>query len=236
MSLPIPSTALDMNDLEKLECIESTTGESPQYSVIWLHGLGADGHDFEPIVPQLNLPDDQPTRFVFPHAPRQPVTINNGMVMRAWYDISALDLERGEDIAGIKRSAQLLHGLIKREQERGVASPKIIVAGFSQGGAIALYAGLRHPDPLAGIVALSCYLPQPQTLSTEAHAANRHTPIFMAHGDYDPVVPPVLGDNSRRFLQQAGYPVEWHTYPMPHSVNLDEVSDIGQWLRSRLTD
>ncbi len=230
--LPEASFANPMNDV--IEHIERSTGENPTATIIWLHGLGADGHDFEPIVPELDLPADTPVRFIFPHAPKQPVTINGGMVMRAWYDLTGTEFARREDAAGVMRSAQLIEKLIQREIERGIPSTRIFLAGFSQGGAIALQTGLRYPQPLAGILALSTYLPLADRLSSEAHASNRAVPIFMAHGLYDPVVPFALGDHSFQVLQENGYNIEWHSYPMPHSVHPDEIRDIGAWLRLRL--
>lgn len=219
-----------------LEHIEATTGDPPVYSVIWLHGLGADGHDFEPIVPEFNLPADKPVRFIFPHAPMQPVTINNGMVMRAWYDISGLEMIRQEDEAGVRQSAELVRGLIEKENARGISSANVILAGFSQGGAIALHTGLRYPETLAGILALSTYLPLSGSLENEVHTANQSTPIFMGHGLYDPVIPLMLGESSRSKLQKAGYEVEWHSYPMPHSVCPEEIQQIGDWLRQRFSN
>lgn len=211
-----------------LDSIQIEIGTRPTSSVIWLHGLGADGHDFEPIVPELDLPE-MAIRFVFPHAPMQPVTINAGMVMRAWYDISDTAIRR-EDEAGIRASQALLEALIAREKERGSPAQRIVLAGFSQGGAIALQTGLRHPERLAGIMALSCYLPIAETLGAEAHPANRDVPLFMGHGTQDPVVIPRRATDSRDHLQRAGYEVEWHDYPMPHSVCLEEIRDIGLWL------
>ncbi len=216
-----------------LDHIELTTGKAPQYTVIWLHGLGADGHDFEPIVPMLGLPADPAIRFVFPHAPHRPVTINGGMVMRAWYDVSALDFVSEEDATGIEQSAESIVKLIGREAASGIPPERIVLAGFSQGGAIVLHAGLRHPQPLAGIVALSTYLPLAARLPYEAHSANRGTPIFMGHGSFDPLLPVTLGEHSRDYLTRFGYRVEWHAYPMEHAVHLDEIRDIGVWLSAR---
>ena len=204
-----------------------------RYAVIWLHGLGADGHDFEPVVPELGLAD-LPVRFVFPHAPVRPVTVNAGMPMRAWYDIHSPRIEQTEDEAGIRESQAQLEQLIEREIERGIDSQHIILAGFSQGGAIALQTGLRYPKPLAGILALSTYLPLVASLEIERSEANRTIPIFMAHGRADPIVPLHLAEDSRYFLQQAGYTVEWKVYAMQHQVCLDEISDIGSWLRQHL--
>jgi phospholipase/carboxylesterase len=196
-----------------------------------MHGLGADGHDFEPLVPEL-LEDGMPTlRFVFPHAPVRPVTINNGYQMRAWYDIIGIDNRSAEDFAGIKGSADAIADLIKAENKRGVATDRIAIAGFSQGGAMALHIATRHAEQFAGVIALSCYLPLARELSTARNPANQSTPIFMAHGTQDPVVPYPLGDESRRLLEAAGYPVEWHAYPMPHSLCEPEVADIRSWLR-----
>jgi phospholipase/carboxylesterase len=199
--------------------------------VIWLHGLGADGHDFEPIVPELVRPGERALRFVFPHAPVRPVTLNGGYPMRAWYDIMALERGAAQDEAGIRASQQTITTLIARENERGIATEHIVLAGFSQGGALALYAGTRYPQRLAGIMGLSCYLLQGARLEAERTAANQSTPVFMAHGSQDPVVAPVLGEEARRQLLAAGYAVEWHSYSMPHSVCPQEVADVAAWLR-----
>lgn len=211
-----------------LESIEITTGEAPELAILWLHGLGADGHDFEPIVPELGL--RFPVRFVFPHAPMRPVTINGAMPMRAWYDIVSFDRGAQEDSAGIRASAAAVTALIDRELERGMPSQRVVLAGFSQGGAIALHTALREPRPLAGVLALSTYLPLASTLEAERHAANARVPIFMAHGTADGVLPLKLAESSRRALEAQGYAVEWHVYPMAHSVCLEEVSAIGAWL------
>jgi phospholipase/carboxylesterase len=199
-------------------------------SVIWLHGLGADGNDFVPIVPELKLPPSPAVRFVFPHAPMRAVTINNGMRMRAWYDI--LDLTPGgpQDEAGIRDSAAILAKFIQRERDTGIAASRIVVAGFSQGGAIALHAALRHVERLAGVMALSTYLPLPKTLAAEATTANRDLPILMCHGSFDPVLPLQLGSSSRDLLRAQGYAVEWKEYPMQHQVCLEEVQDISEFL------
>lgn len=219
--------------MQALETVTVETGPKPTFTIIWMHGLGADGHDFEPLVPEL-LEDGMPVlRFVFPHAPVRPVTINNGYQMRAWYDIIGIDRRSAEDFAGIKASAAGLADLIKRENERGIETSRIALAGFSQGGAMALHLGTRHPDKLAGVIALSCYLPLARELGAEKSAANQSTPIFMAHGTQDPVVPYGLGEESRRTLESAGYAVEWHSYPMPHSLCEPEVSDLRRWLASR---
>lgn len=199
-------------------------------SVIWLHGLGADGHDFEPIVPELHLDPSRGVRFIFPHAPQRPVTINGGMTMRAWYDVQSPDLTQMEDRDSIEASGRLLHEWIDAEIEKGIKSHKVIVAGFSQGGAIALHGGLRYPQPLGGIFALSCYLPLPDQLTLEASQANQRTPILMLHGTNDPIVPVTQGRSSRDQLIEAGYDVTWREYPMAHSVCLEEIGEIGEWL------
>ncbi|MBV9620702.1 MAG: dienelactone hydrolase family protein, partial [Gammaproteobacteria bacterium] len=211
--------------------VEIETGPQPQAAVIWLHGLGADGHDFEPIVPELARSGLPPLRFVFPHAPVRPVTLNGGYAMRAWYDIIAIDRRTREDEPGIRASQALVEQLIGRENARGIRSERIVLAGFSQGGAMALFAGLRHARPLAGIIGLSCYLLLGDRLLPEREAANAHTPIFLAHGTQDPVVLPFLGDEAHRALAAAGHEVEWHAYPMPHSVSPQEVADLAGWLR-----
>jgi phospholipase/carboxylesterase len=219
---------------ELLDAIEVETGKNPAASVIWMHGLGADGNDFVPIVNELELDGTPAIRFVFPHAPMRPVTINNGYVMRAWYDVSFGDLEgqsRLADERGVRESQAHITALIEREARRGVAAQDIVLAGFSQGGAIALQTGLRHPQKLAGVMALSAYLPLAESLPQEAAPANKATPIFMAHGTYDPVVPLMMGAGSMTLLSGLGYPVEWRQYPMPHSVCPQEIQDIGAWLR-----
>jgi phospholipase/carboxylesterase len=203
-------------------------------SVIWLHGLGADGHDFVPIVPELHLPPSLAVRFVFPHAPVRPVTINNGMRMRAWYDIRELSASGVADEAGIRDSAAILAKYVQRERQEGIAAGRIVVAGFSQGGAIALHAALRAPERLAGVMALSAYLPMGSTLATEATSANRDIPILMCHGQFDPVLPMQLGSASRDLLRAAGYAVDWKEYPMQHQVCLEEIQDISAWLKARL--
>jgi len=217
--------------LKALETVTVETGPNPTFTIIWMHGLGADGHDFEPLVPELLDKSLPALRFVFPHAPVRPVTINNGYAMRAWYDIIGIDRRSAEDFAGIKASAAGITALIEHENERGVATSRIALAGFSQGGAMALHIGTRHPEKLAGIIALSCYLPQASQLAAERAEANRATPIFMAHGSQDPVVPFGLGEESRRLLEGGGHPVEWHAYPMPHSLCEPEVADIRAFLR-----
>jgi phospholipase/carboxylesterase len=217
---------------ELLDAIEIETAKSPKASVIWLHGLGADGNDFAPIVPALQLPKT-PIRFVFPHAPVQPVTINGGMRMRAWYDITDGAIRR-EDENGVRASQKLIEALIAREKERGTEAKRLVLAGFSQGGAIALQTGLRHPQRIAGVMALSTYLPIADKFAAEASAANKDSPIFMAHGSYDPVIPLARAEQSRGILQSLGYAVEWREYPMPHSVCPEELADIGAWLRKAL--
>jgi phospholipase/carboxylesterase len=205
-----------------------------QASVIWLHGLGADGNDFVPIVPELNLPAALAVRFIFPHAPYRPVTINNGYVMRAWYDIKALALQAQEDIEGVRASQVLTHALIQQQLEQGIAANKIVIAGFSQGGAIALQTALRYPQRLAGVMALSTYLPLRDSFAAELNAANRDLPILMCHGRQDPVVPLMLGELSREALVAQGLKLDFRTYDMPHSVCAEEVVDIAAWLRKVL--
>ncbi|MCS6996447.1 MAG: alpha/beta hydrolase [Casimicrobiaceae bacterium] len=200
-------------------------------AVIWMHGLGADGHDFVPVVPELGLPPGHGIRFVFPHAPMQPVTINGGYVMRAWYDIVSPDLEDRADEAGVRASQREIEALIARERARGIDSQRMLLAGFSQGGVIALQTALRFPERLAGVVALSTYLACASSLGAEASAANRDLPIFMAHGSFDPIVPLALAQRSRARLESHGYRVEWHEYPMPHSVCAQEIADIAAFLR-----
>jgi len=228
--MPGMDTATDL-----LSCIELETGSHPDAAVIWLHGLGADGNDFVPIVEEMRLTSSRSIRFVFPHAPVRPVTINAGMPMRAWYDIHAANLAERADMAGIKTSQAQVEALLAHERSRGIPARRIVLAGFSQGGAIALHTGLRHAERLAGIVALSTYLVRPGDLVAEASAANRDAPIFMAHGTVDPVVRLEWGDASRRALAAAGYKVEWHTYGMPHSVVPDEIGAIDAFLARVLT-
>jgi len=213
-----------------LESLEIETAPNPDAAVIWMHGLGADGHDFEPIVPELRLPATTRIRFVFPHAPLRPVTVNQGHVMRAWYDIRALAGVRREDEAGVRQSARQIEALIARERERGIAPGRLVVAGFSQGGAMALHVGLRHPERLAGILALSCYLPLANTLDTELSPANRDVPIFWAHGLHDPMIPQAMAEQGRAQLGELGYRIDWHQYPIPHSVSAEEIADVARWL------
>lgn len=217
-----------------LECVEIQTGPNPGHSVIWLHGLGADGNDFAPIVPELRLPDSLAVRFVFPHAPVQPVTINGGMAMRAWYDILVPNLVRVEDEKGIRHSEQSVDALIQREVARGIPTEKIVLAGFSQGCAMTLHTGLRAPYKLAGLMGLSGYLPLIDMAEKDQHSANIQTPIFMAHGTFDPVVTLDRAEASRQKLTALGFKVQWHTYPMQHSVCPEEIADISAFLNKVL--
>jgi len=213
--------------------VEVETGRPVTGAVIWLHGLGADGHDFESIVPYLGL-DGLGVRFVFPHAPRRPVTINMGLIMRAWYDIRGLVGAGDADLKGIRESVEQVTRLVDRERDRGVEASKIVLAGFSQGGVIAIHVALRYRETLAGVVALSTYLPEADALERERSAAGRGLPIFQAHGLYDPMVPCEEGEAARDRLQRLGHPVNWNTYPMQHEVHPDEIADLGAWLRGRL--
>ena len=203
-------------------------------SMILLHGLGADGHDFVPIVGELGLPASLPVRFVFPHAPMRPVTVNNGFVMRAWYDIKSFTPAGRADVAGTTESARRIAGYLDREKHLGVAAGRIVLAGFSQGGAVALYAGLRYPERLAGILAMSCYLPFPERLAAEKSAANADVPILLCHGRSDPVVPLAMGIEAREELKSHGYAPEWRDYPMQHAVCMEEIADVAWWLEQRL--
>ena len=218
------------------QTVEVDIGAGDSAAVIWLHGLGADGHDFEPIVPELRLPQETGIRFVFPHAPVRPVTINGGMAMRAWYDIYSFDRDGPIDEAGIRDSASILQSLVSREHDRGIPMDRIVVAGFSQGGAIASHFALRASERLAGLLALSTYLPLRSTLQSEvidaANAQPKDLPIFMAHGTFDPVLPMELGSASRDALRDLGYTVQWHEYPMPHAVCPAEIADVSGWLRN----
>lgn len=217
-----------------MNAIEIVTGSEPTRAVIWLHGLGADGHDFAPIVPELGLPSSLSIRFIFPHAPAMPVTINGGYVMPAWYDVRSQDLRLEEDSDGIRASQRAVETLIQRELSRGIEASHIVLAGFSQGGAIALHTGLRYRASLAGVLALSTYLPLPHSLTAEASPSNATVPIFMAHGMADNVIPCEQGSAARDFLLERGYVVEWHEYPMAHSVCAQEIADIGAWLAKAL--
>jgi len=214
-----------------LETIEHETAPSPRAAVIVLHGLGADGNDFVPVAHELELAAVGPVRYVFPHAPTRPVTINGGYVMRAWYDILGLDMhERREDEEGLRESQRLVEALIEREKERGIAANRIVLAGFSQGCAMTLMTGLRHRERLAGLVGLSGYLPLAAATDAERHDANREVPIFLAHGTADPVIPIARGRQSRDALVAMGHAVEWHEYAMPHSVCAAEIVDLNRWL------
>jgi phospholipase/carboxylesterase len=214
-----------------LETIQVDTGPNPTVSVIWLHGLGASGDDFVPIVRELDLSGLPAIRFVFPHAPTMPVTVNNGYVMRAWYDIVGADLSRREDEKGLRASQAMVEQLIAQEKARGVPAERIVLAGFSQGCAMTIQTGLRHPEKLAGLLCLSGYVPLHTTIAAERHPANQDTPIFLAHGRGDQVIPIIRAEQSRDLLKSLGYDVEWHEYPMPHSVCQEEVEDIGAWFR-----
>jgi phospholipase/carboxylesterase len=218
-----------------LPCVELPPRGPAKSAVIWMHGLGADGHDFEPIVPYLGLPDELGVRFVFPHAPKRAVTINMGLIMPAWYDIREISLGAAQDREGVRASADQIRALIARENGRGIPSRSIVLAGFSQGGAMALHVGLRQPEPLAGIAALSCYLVDGESLGKEMSDANRGIRIFQAHGTEDPLVPLERGVEARDRLIDLGCEVEWRTYPMGHEVHPEEVRDIGSWLRGRLS-
>lgn len=221
-------------EAELLETVEVLTAPKPRNAVIWLHGLGADGHDFEPVIPMLGLRGVAGIRFVFPHAPVRAVTLNAGMRMRAWYDIRGLQLSRDQDEAGILQSARQVQALIQRENERGIPSERIVLAGFSQGGAMAVHVAVRYREKLAGLMALSSYLLFPDRLESEREQANASTPVFIGHGTMDPTVPLALGQDLARRLSALSCPVSWHSYPMPHSVSPEELADIGHWLSERL--
>ena len=215
----------------ELHTVEIEPATPARASIIWMHGLGANAHDFEPIVPYLELPPELGLRFVFPDAPVRSVTINGGMNMQAWYDILSMDIARVEDEASVRDSERALHTVIRQERDRGIPPGRILLAGFSQGGAMALQTGLRYPETLGGLLALSCYIPLASRLEGERHPANQDTPIFMAHGLHDPVVPYELGLAGRDTLTDLGYTVEWHEYPMQHEVAMEEIRAIGAWLR-----
>lgn len=219
-----------MDTASLLEAVEHETGPSPEWSVLWLHGLGADGHDFAPIVPELVREDWPALRFVFPHAPVRPVTINNGVPMRAWYDIRDMNLAQRADEAGVDQSVAQVEALIEREAGRGIPPSRLLLAGFSQGGAIALAAGLRRTTPLAGLIALSTYLPMPERLAREVTVQAPSQPLFMAHGQFDPVVPYAGGDASAKALRGMGFEVDWHAYPMAHQVCAEQIHDLGGWM------
>ena len=216
--------------MSALETIEVEPGGPARYTVIWMHGLGADGHDFEPIVPLLGLPPEAGVRFIFPHAPRRPVTINGGFVMRAWYDILEIGLNAPQDEAGFRDSAGLIGELIERENQRGIGTERIALAGFSQGGALTLYCGLRYARRLAGMIVLSAYLPLAERSAAE-YSENLKTPIFMGHGSLDPMLPMELGNRSRQRLEQLGASVSWHHYPIAHTVSPEEITHVGSFLR-----
>ena len=217
-----------------LPCVEVEPPGPARATVLFLHGLGADGHDFEPVVPLLGLPPGHGVRFVFPHAPSRPVTVNGGMVMPAWYDIRGLDLGQNPDVQGIESSSRFIRTLLEREVERGIPAERIVLAGFSQGGAMALQVGLTHSARLGGLLGLSCYVPLPDRIRGEEARANRATPIFMGHGTDDDIVLVERGEASQTFLRAAGYSVEWKTYPMGHQVDAQEIVDVGEWIGARL--
>jgi len=232
-ALRLPEELYSMSN-ELLSYVEINPSQPAKASVIWLHGLGADGYDFANIVPELKLPADLAIRFVFPHAPVRPVTINAGTPMRAWYDILGFDFNSREDAEGVHTSQQAINDLIAQEKKSGISAGNIVLAGFSQGGAMALHCGLRYPERLAGIIALSCYLPLARNFHSDATTANKKTPIFMAHGDQDPILPLQIGEASAELLTQAGHPVEFHSYVMPHSVCVDEIAAISSFLQKIL--
>lgn len=235
----MPSRAARYQQHESADAAVLEPNVKPAAAVIWLHGLGADGFDFVPLVPELGLPAGLPVRFVFPHAPVRPVTVNNGYAMRAWYDIkvlssSALAGPGMEDVPGIRQSETVVRTLVEEQIAAGIDPLRIVIAGFSQGGAVALQTALRFPQRLAGVMALSTYLPLREVLPQEASAANRGLPILMCHGTADPIVPLTLGERSRDLLRALNYPVDWHAYPMQHQVCQQEIDDISQWLQDRL--
>ena len=216
-----------------IQHLELATGADPKGTIIWMHGLGADCWDFVSIVKELGLPSDLPLRFIFPQAPSRPITINNGQIMPGWYDISMAELQRKPDEAGVRQSQAAIDELIAREIGRGVPADKIILAGFSQGGAIALQTGLRYREALGGIMALSTYLTLDDSLAAEATIANANIPIFMAHGSEDQLIPLALAQSSRDKMAARGYKIDWHEYPMPHSVCMEEIGEIGVWIQAR---
>ena len=224
------------SDMSEITLIEVDSAANPSVAVIWMHGLGADGSDFEPIVPELGLAESPAVRFIFPNAPYRPVTCNGGYVMRAWYDIISLEPDsRKIDEAGLLESREIIRQLIQREVRRGIPSQRIFLAGFSQGGAVAYLSALTHPEPLAGVIALSTYIPEARLITEDLSAANRHIPLFVAHGTDDDVVSIKLGRQAIALLGQCGLKPAWHTYDMPHSVCIDEVRDIGTWLNARIS-
>ena len=216
-----------------LQTLEHTTGNDPRWAVIWLHGLGADGHDFMPIVPELVRPHWPALRFVFPHAPVRPITLNNGVPMRAWYDLVSLDFNQRADASGVAESVEQLEALIAREVDRGVPVQQILLAGFSQGGAVILSAALRRAEPVAGLIALSTYLPDPAGAQAALVAGATAQPIFMAHGASDPVIPQAIAMHTRDTLQQLGFTIDWHGYPMAHQVCAEEITALGDWMEQR---
>ena len=222
--------------MSEITLIEVDSAANPSVAVIWMHGLGADGSDFEPIVPELGLTESPAVRFIFPNAPYRPVTCNGGHVMRAWYDIISLQPDsRQIDETGLLESREIVRQLIQREEKRGIPSQRIFLAGFSQGGAVAYLSALTHPEPLAGVIALSTYIPEARLITEDLSAANRHIPLFVAHGTDDDVVSITLGRQALALLEQCGLKPAWHTYDMPHSVCIDEVRDIGTWLNARIS-
>ena len=212
------------------EYIEAETGAAPQHCVIWLHGLGADGRDFADLPGMLNLPPQMAIRFLFPHAPMRPITLNGGMMMRGWYDLTSLDANKKEDLDGLEESSDLVTALIHQEVAHGIPADQILLGGFSQGGALSLYLGLRHPSRLAGIVGLSTYLPEASRVHAERSEANRNTRVFMGHGLHDPMISLRVGDTSRQLLEKLGYPLTWRTYPMQHSICEPEMRDLAEFL------
>jgi phospholipase/carboxylesterase len=234
--VPASGDNAGMNDTATalLQTLEHETGPSPQWTVLWLHGLGADGHDFAPIVPELVRRDWPALRFVFPHAPVRPVTINNGVPMRAWYDIVGMDFPNRADSDGVSQSIAQVEALIAREQTRGIGPERLLLAGFSQGGAITLAAGLRRSQPLAGLIALSTYLPAADQAAASLAAGAARQPVFMAHGDSDPVIPLTYAERSAQILTTLGFTLDWHRYPMAHQVCTEEIRDLGDWMTARL--
>ncbi len=220
---------------QPLPFVDINPASAVKATVIWLHGLGDSGHGFAPIVPELKLPEDMAIRFVFPHAPERPVTINGGMRMRAWYDIKSMDFENRADLGGVRESAKLVEQLIEDEIAKGVPAHRIILAGFSQGGVIALHLGTRYAKTLAGILALSTYMCEPGLLAEEATDANKHTPIQFGHGTHDDVVPVAMGQAACQALKDAGYDAKWKTYAMQHNVCMEEINDISAWMQARLS-
>ena len=222
--------------MEIPDTVEVGGGEKPDGTVIWLHGLGADGHDFEPIVAELDLDKQADLRFVFPHAPVRPVTINGGIPMRAWYDVMSLDRSGPQDEAGIRDSAETLKRLIEREHDRGVDYDRVVLAGFSQGGAIAMHTAMRFPEKLAGLMALSTWMPLEATIDGEVmqspESQPRDLPVLMAHGSFDPMLPIAVGQHARDIMQKAGFNVQWHEFPMAHAVCAEEIAEIRRWLLS----